>query len=85
VIAFVCCENQIPDKYRTAKPISVHPRYQEHLLNKNFPKNLNNNLEISPFIVGGQPANRGQFPHHAVIFIVYPDNSSKFLNNCQKS
>jgi hypothetical protein len=72
-IAFALCENQIPDKYRSAKPISAHPRYQNQQIQLNFLKNLDNNLEISPRIVGGLPAVLGQFPHHALIFIVYQD------------
>ena len=79
VVAVASCESQILEKYKNAKPISAHPRYQEHSLNKNFPNNLNNNLEISPFIVGGQPADLGQFPHHALIYIVYPNLVGKLF------
>jgi len=82
VIAVASCEIQIPEKYKNAKPISAHPRYQEHPLNKNFPNYLNNNLEISPFIVGGQPADLGQFPHHALIYIVHPNLVGKLLKKC---
>ena len=77
VIAIASCENQIPENFKNAKPISAHPRYQEHQLQKNFPKNINNNLEITPFIVGGLPADRGQFPHHALMYIVYPGPTGK--------
>lgn len=88
VIAAVSCENHIPDNYKNAKPISGHPRYQDHQIQKNFPKNVNNNLEISRFIVGGEPADLGQFPHHALIYIVYPgvvgESSVKFSQTLTK-
>ncbi|KAL7018273.1 hypothetical protein ACKWTF_010700 [Chironomus riparius] len=72
VISVASCEVRIPENFKNAKPISAHPRYQEHELQKKFAKNLSNNGEISPFIIGGQPAERGQFPHHALIYIVHP-------------
>ena len=81
LIAFARSENQIPEKYRTAKSISAHLRYQNHQLQKNFSENLNNNLGISSLIVGGEPADLGQFPHHALIFIVYPNGDSKFFTS----
>ena len=76
-IALANCEIQIPEKFKNAQPISAHPRYQEQL-QKKFPKALNRNSEVNPCIVGGSLAARGQFPHHALIFSIYPNNLGRF-------
>ncbi|XP_070490853.1 chymotrypsin-like elastase family member 1 [Chironomus tepperi] len=85
LIAVASCENQIPEAYKNAKPISAHPRYQDHQLRKSFPKSLNNNGEITPFIIGGQPADRGQFAHHAMIYIMYPNMNDRIWSGSDSS
>ena len=72
-VAIETSEIQIPENFKLAKPISEHPRYQGHQLLDNFSLNA----KTSSLIIGGQPAVRGQFPHHALIFIIHPNGDSK--------
>ena len=74
VISIVSCDVEIPEKYRNAKPMSEYPKYKE-LWQRLYPNNLE--TEKDPFIIGGSPATRGQFPHYTLMFIIFPDDTGK--------
>lgn len=73
-ISIVSCYVDIPEEYWNAKPVSEHPRIKE-LLKQWSPKSLETKKD--PFVVGGSPAVRGQFPHQVLIFITYENNIGK--------
>lgn len=76
-VAVISCKSIIPEEFKNAKPISAHPRYQEHPLYNN----LTDSIKLNSLIVGGQPADRGQFPHHALILIVVPTFEGNLFKN----
>lgn len=73
-ISIVSCYVDIPEEYWNAKPMSEHPIIKE-LMQQLSPKVLETRKD--PFVIGGLPAVRGQFPHQVLIFRVYANNTGK--------
>ena len=75
-ISIVSCDVYVPQEYWNAKPMSQHPRFQEKMqqLSTDVVKS-----DKDPFIIGGSPAVRGQFPHFVLMLDIYPNNTGKNL------
>jgi hypothetical protein len=74
-ISIVSCDVYVPEQFWNAKPMSQHPRFQEKLMQLS-PEALESQ-KPDPFIIGGLPAVRGQFPHFVLMLDVYPNNTGK--------
>lgn len=74
VISVVTCDVYVPKEYWNAKPMSENPRFQEKL--KQLSPNAHE-TNVDPFIIGGSPAVRGQFPHFVLMLDIYPNNTGK--------
>ena len=72
-ISIVSCDVYVPQEYWNSKPMSQHPRFQGKQLN---PEVLESE-KADPFIIGGSPATRGQFPHFVLMLDIYPNNTGK--------
>lgn len=77
IISIASCDISIPERYKNAKPMSEHPDYKK-LMQQILPK-FSEPERHDPFIVGGSPAQRGDFPHYALMFIIYPDDTGMVL------